>query len=111
MARRRGRKHPQDGALPPFDVEQGPWPCEQPGCLACELTPEQWKDVMRMVFDEGKDVYIIDDKGGWYPLELRHVTTGENALTKMLRKVKRGAREDASEGHAHHSHTAILKSR
>ena len=86
------------------------WPTEEPGCLACEMTPEQWEDVMRLVF-EGKDVWIQDEKGYWYPLELQHMTTGPSGMTEMLGLVKQDAREDARNGHAHHSHTTHMKPR
>ena len=63
MGRKRTRSRAQDGAPPPFDVEEAPWPCEDARCLACQLTPEHWSDILRMVFDEGKDVYMawLDD--------------------------------------------------
>lgn len=98
-----------DEQLPPFEVEQGPWPCEDPGCVACQLTPDQWREVMRLVFEERKDPYIVLKCGCLVPLELRHVTVGENGLTDMLRRVKRDARRAAREGRTEHSHTTVMR--
>jgi len=50
---------------------------------------EDWHAVMAMVLG-GRDVYIVDHNGCLYPLELRHVTTGENGMTRLLRLVKTG---------------------
>jgi hypothetical protein len=95
---------------PPFDVSEGAWPCEDPSCLACELTPEDWHAVMQLVL-EGKDVYIVSDQGFLYPLELRHMTSGQSGMTDMLRRVKRDARLDERTGRTHHSHTTRLRLR
>lgn len=89
----------------------GPWPCEDPDCLACELTPQQWEEILVRVFDHGEDIYLIDDKGYLYPLELRHLTVGPNGMNEMLGLVKQEERAAAREGRAHHSHTARMKPR
>lgn len=99
---KRGRK-----PLPAYDVTVAPWPVADPICLLCELTPEQWSDVHRMIFDERKDVFIVDHRGYLYPVELRHVTTGPRGLSQMLGRVKRDARR---EGHSH-SHTSLMRPR
>lgn len=65
---------------------------------------------MEMVL-QGRDVYIVDDQGYLYPLELRHLTTGENGMTDLLRLVKRDTRRDERTGRSHHSHTTLLRPR
>ncbi len=93
------------------ELTVGPWPCEDRDCLACELTPQQWEEILARVFEHGEDIYLIDDTGGWYPLELRHITDGPSGMNEMLRLVKGDARATARDGPAHHSHTAHMKPR
>lgn len=111
MSNDRGGKRTSSGVRRWSELIVGPWPCEDPGCLACELTPQQWEEILVRVFEHGEDIYLIDDTGGWYPLELRHVTDGPNGMNKMLRLVKGDARAAARDGRAHHSHTAHMKPR
>jgi len=99
---KRGRK-----SLPAHDLTVAPWPVADPACLLCELTTEQWSDVHRMIFEERKDVFIVDDHGYLYPVELRHVTTGPSGLSQMLRRVKRDARRESRS----HSHTSLMRPR
>ena len=93
------------------ELTVGSWPCEDRDCLACELTPQQWEEILVRVFQHGEDIYLIDDKGGWYPLELSHVTVGRDGMSEMLGLVKRDARFAAREDRAYHSHTSHLKPR
>jgi hypothetical protein len=107
---RRRRRGPS-GERPWSELTEGPWPCEDPGCLACQLTAAQWEDIHVRVFERGEDVYIVDDRGALYPLELRHVTTGPNGMNEMLGMVKDDARAAARDGHVDHSHTSHMKPR
>lgn len=97
-------------ALPAVDVTEGAWPGEDPECLMCQLTPEEREEVERRTL-EGEDMYLIDDKGHWYPVELRHVAVGPKGLNEMLGLVKQDARAAAREGRADHSHTSVMKPR
>ena len=107
---RSNRRRPS-GERPWSELTAAPWPCEDPECIGCQLTPEQMEEIHVRIFEHGEDVYLIDDKGYWYPVELRHVTTGPDGMSEMLGLVKADARTAAREGRTYHSHTAHLKPR
>lgn len=106
-ARRRRRR----GGRAWSDLTVGPWPCDDPKCLLCQLTPEQWRDIHVRIFERAEDVYIVTKAGHLYPVELRHVTVGPKAMNEMLGLVKQDARSAVGEGRVHHSHTSDMKPR
>lgn len=97
--------------LPGFDVTEGAWPCEDPGCWMCQLDPEDREEAMAELLLTGW-VIIMGSDGYPHFYSLKHVTMGKGiGVESMLKLTKQDAKEAAQRGETIHPHVASAKPR